>query len=130
MLYENQVVNEQEITCRFLLRNSGAGTIIGKSGSNIAEIQVQSSTKMQLSRANEFFPGTYNELLHETKKMILVPFSFLRTIWLVIINPWLFLRCIHAIPYVKYSLDVTHSVKIVRKQFSLTAFTLQEQMSA
>lgn len=43
---------------KFLVPNVAAGSIIGKAGSNITEIQTNSGARMQLSRASEFYPGS------------------------------------------------------------------------
>ena len=48
---------------KFLMSNAAAGSIIGKAGANITELQNQSSARLQLSRANEFFPGTEDRVL-------------------------------------------------------------------
>lgn len=45
------------------MSNAAAGSIIGKAGANITELQNQSSARLQLSRANEFFPGTEDRVL-------------------------------------------------------------------
>ncbi|EFN54199.1 hypothetical protein CHLNCDRAFT_31755 [Chlorella variabilis] len=49
---------EERVVVKFLVPNVAAGSIIGKSGANITEIQTQSNARMQLSRANEFYPGS------------------------------------------------------------------------
>eukprot|EP00887_Chlorella_sp_A99_P006419 scaffold3.g6419.t1 len=51
----------ERVVVKFLMPNVAAGSIIGKGGSNISEIQTQSSARMQLSKANEFYPGSSSE---------------------------------------------------------------------
>lgn len=49
---------EERVVVKFLVPNVAAGSIIGKAGANITEIQTQSNARMQLSRASEFYPGS------------------------------------------------------------------------
>ena len=58
---EQALVNVQ--VAKFLMSNAAAGGIIGKQGANITELQNQSAARLQLSRANEFFPGTEDRVL-------------------------------------------------------------------
>lgn len=53
-------------TAKFLMSNTAAGSIIGKGGSNINELQRTSNAKLQLSRPMEFFPGTNERVLTAT----------------------------------------------------------------
>lgn len=57
---------ESKATVRFLISSPAAGSIIGKGGASITEFQNQSGTKMQVSRNNEFFPGTQERILTMT----------------------------------------------------------------
>ena len=54
---------EQKVIAKFLMSNPAAGSIIGKGGANISELQSQSGARLQLSRANEFFPGTQDRVM-------------------------------------------------------------------
>ncbi|KAK9811410.1 hypothetical protein WJX72_003480 [[Myrmecia] bisecta] len=54
---------EAKVIAKFLVSNAAAGSIIGKAGANIAEFQTQSSARIQLSRSNEFFPGTQERVM-------------------------------------------------------------------
>ena len=53
----------QKVIAKFLMSNPAAGSIIGKAGANISELQTQSGARLQLSRANEFFPGTQDRVM-------------------------------------------------------------------
>ncbi|XP_051120163.1 protein BTR1 [Andrographis paniculata] len=56
--------NEEKTThLRFLLSNAEAGSIIGKGGSTINDIQSQSGARIQLSRNYEYFPGTSDRIV-------------------------------------------------------------------
>ncbi|GFQ04029.1 RNA-binding protein nova-1, partial [Phtheirospermum japonicum] len=56
--------NEEKGThLRFLLSNAEAGSIIGKGGSTINEIQSESGAHVQLSRNYEYFPGTTDRII-------------------------------------------------------------------
>lgn len=56
--------NEEKAThLRFLLSNAEAGSIIGKGGSTINDIQSQSGARIQLSRNYEYFPGTSDRII-------------------------------------------------------------------
>ncbi|KAL6545391.1 hypothetical protein OROGR_009265 [Orobanche gracilis] len=56
--------NEEKATyLRFLLSNAEAGSIIGKGGSTINDIQSQSGARIQLSRNFEYFPGTSDRII-------------------------------------------------------------------
>ncbi|KAL2249364.1 protein BTR1 [Sesamum indicum] len=48
---------------RFLLSNAEAGSVIGKGGSTINDIQSQSGARVQLSRSYECFPGTSDRIV-------------------------------------------------------------------
>ncbi|KAK4761234.1 hypothetical protein SAY87_006127 [Trapa incisa] len=48
---------------RFLVSNAAAGSVIGKGGATITEFQSQSGARIQLSRNNEFFPGTSDRII-------------------------------------------------------------------
>ncbi|CAG9466744.1 unnamed protein product [Pedinophyceae sp. YPF-701] len=54
----------EQVTVRLLLSNRAAGTIIGKGGGKISEVQALSATNIQLSRASEFFPGTNERIVN------------------------------------------------------------------
>ncbi|XP_068640670.1 protein BTR1-like isoform X4 [Aristolochia californica] len=54
---------EKPTYVRFLLSNAAAGSVIGKGGSTITEFQSQSGARIQLSRNNEFFPGTSDRII-------------------------------------------------------------------
>ena len=45
------------------MSNAAAGSIIGKQGANITELQNKSAARLQLSRSSEFFPGTRDRVL-------------------------------------------------------------------
>ncbi len=59
----SQSAGEQKVIAKFLMSNPAAGSIIGKGGANISELQSQSGARLQLSRANEFFPGTQDRVM-------------------------------------------------------------------
>ncbi|CAA3009907.1 BTR1-like isoform X1 [Olea europaea subsp. europaea] len=50
--------NERTTHMRFLLSNAEAGSVIGKGGSTINDLQSQSGARIQLSRNLDYFPGT------------------------------------------------------------------------
>ncbi|KAL8551650.1 hypothetical protein ACS0TY_000650 [Phlomoides rotata] len=54
---------DKTIHIRFLLSNAEAGSVIGKGGSTINEIQSQSGARIQLSRNFEYFPGTSDRII-------------------------------------------------------------------
>ncbi|OAY85978.1 protein BTR1-like [Ananas comosus] len=54
---------EKPTHIRFLVSNTAAGSIIGKGGASINEIQSQSGARIQLSRNNECFPGTSDRII-------------------------------------------------------------------
>lgn len=54
---------EKAIHLRFLLSNAEAGSIIGKGGSTINDIQSKSGARVQLSRNYEYFPGTSDRII-------------------------------------------------------------------
>lgn len=55
--------DENKISIKFLLSNAEAGSIIGKGGSTISDFQARSGARIQLSRNNEFFPGTMDRIV-------------------------------------------------------------------
>lgn len=48
---------------RFLVSNGAAGSVIGKGGATITEFQTKSGARIQLSRTNEYFPGTSERIV-------------------------------------------------------------------
>ncbi|GMG99449.1 hypothetical protein Nepgr_001289 [Nepenthes gracilis] len=48
---------------KFLVSNAAAGSVIGKGGSTISDFQSQSGARIQLSRNQEFFPGTSDRII-------------------------------------------------------------------
>lgn len=46
------------VTLKILVSNNMAGSIIGRSGQTILELQSESSAKIRLSQSGDFFPGT------------------------------------------------------------------------
>ena len=55
--------HRMNITLKFLLPDSAAGSIIGKGGATVNEIQSQTGSRIQLSRAAEVFPGTTDRIV-------------------------------------------------------------------
>ena len=53
----------RKTAAKFLISQSVAGVIIGKNGTNIADIQNATSTRIQLSRSNEHYPGTNERVM-------------------------------------------------------------------
>jgi RNA-binding protein Nova len=53
----------QQVVAKLLISNSIAGSVIGKAGANIEQLQRSSGARIQLSRAGEFFPGTSDRVL-------------------------------------------------------------------
>mmetsp|Transcript_21751 Transcript_21751/g.47541 ORF Transcript_21751/g.47541 Transcript_21751/m.47541 type:complete len:329 (+) Transcript_21751:113-1099(+) len=53
----------QQVVAKLLVTNPTAGSIIGKSGANIEQLQRSSGARIQLSRSGEFFPGTSDRVL-------------------------------------------------------------------
>ncbi|EFJ30914.1 hypothetical protein SELMODRAFT_88821, partial [Selaginella moellendorffii] len=48
---------------RFLVSNAEAGSVIGKGGATISDLQSQSGARIQLSRSQDFFPGTTDRVV-------------------------------------------------------------------
>ncbi|KAI8473692.1 MAG: hypothetical protein J3K34DRAFT_173419 [Monoraphidium minutum] len=53
----------QQIVAKLLISNAAAGSVIGKAGQTIEQIQKNSGARVQLSRAGEFYPGTSERVL-------------------------------------------------------------------
>ncbi|XP_010543585.1 PREDICTED: protein BTR1-like isoform X2 [Tarenaya hassleriana] len=54
---------EKPTHLRFLVSNAAAGSVIGKGGSTITDFQAKSGARIQLSRNQEFFPGTTDRII-------------------------------------------------------------------
>lgn len=54
---------EKPTHIRFLVSNAAAGSVIGKGGSTITDFQAKSGARIQLSRNQEFFPGTTDRII-------------------------------------------------------------------
>lgn len=46
------------VTIKFLVSNNMAGSIIGRSGETISELQQQSSSRIKLGQSGDYYPGT------------------------------------------------------------------------
>ncbi|GMH37383.1 hypothetical protein BSKO_05256 [Bryopsis sp. KO-2023] len=66
---------------KFLLSNIAAGVIIGRGGTNITHLQHHSCARIQLSRSNEFYPGTSERvmLISGTVKSVLTALHLILT---------------------------------------------------
>lgn len=56
-------VSDEEITVKVLIRSADAGSVIGKAGFTINELQTQSSARLKMSRTNQYYPGTMDRVL-------------------------------------------------------------------
>ncbi|KAH9627062.1 hypothetical protein KSS87_023750 [Heliosperma pusillum] len=54
---------EKPTHLKFLVSNASAGSVIGKGGSTITDFQKDSGARIQLSRNQEFFPGTADRII-------------------------------------------------------------------
>ncbi|XP_010558258.1 PREDICTED: protein BTR1-like isoform X2 [Tarenaya hassleriana] len=54
---------EKQTHIRFLVSNAAAGSVIGKGGSTITDFHAKSGARIQLSRNQEFFPGTTDRII-------------------------------------------------------------------
>ncbi|UJR29827.1 hypothetical protein I4U23_017370 [Adineta vaga] len=50
--------NENFLHIKFLLPGTTTGSVIGKGGERIASLQKETNTKMKMSKAGDYFPGT------------------------------------------------------------------------
>lgn len=53
----------QQVVAKMLVSNAIAGSVIGKAGTNIEQLQRSSGARIQLSRTGEFYPGTSDRVL-------------------------------------------------------------------
>ncbi len=44
---------------KMLIPGAAAGAIIGKGGETIADLQKQTVTRIKISKANDFYPGSF-----------------------------------------------------------------------
>ncbi|KAK9674576.1 hypothetical protein RND81_12G241700 [Saponaria officinalis] len=54
---------EKPTYLKFLVSNASAGSVIGKGGSTITDFQKDSGARIQLSRNQEYFPGTSDRII-------------------------------------------------------------------
>jgi predicted RNA-binding protein YlqC (UPF0109 family) len=64
------------VAIKLLVSNSVAGSIIGRAGQTISEMQIQSRTRIKLSQTGDFYPGTQDRVClvqgeHEPVKLAL-----------------------------------------------------------
>lgn len=62
------VKTASRVTVKLLVSNNMAGSIIGRAGQTISDLQKQSSAKIRLSQSGDYFPGTSDRicLVHGT----------------------------------------------------------------
>lgn len=58
-----QIPSSQKVGIKLLISNAAAGVVIGRSGQNRAKLQSLSDARIQLSRANTYYPGTTERVL-------------------------------------------------------------------
>jgi predicted RNA-binding protein YlqC (UPF0109 family) len=58
-----------KVYTKLLVSNAAAGSVIGKAGSNINDVQAKTFARIQLSKANEYFPGTTERTLLVTGRL-------------------------------------------------------------
>ena len=64
-VYSSSAAPDQSIfpsAIKLLVSNNMAGSIIGRSGQTISELQAQSSTRIKLSQTGDYFPGTQDRV--------------------------------------------------------------------
>ncbi|KNA06831.1 hypothetical protein SOVF_177350 isoform A [Spinacia oleracea] len=59
----NSEFMEKPTYLKFLVSNAAAGSVIGKGGSTITDFQKDSGARIQLSRNQEYFPGTADRII-------------------------------------------------------------------
>lgn len=59
----NSEFMEKPTYLKFLVSNAAAGSVIGKGGSTITDFQKESGARIQLSRNQEYFPGTADRII-------------------------------------------------------------------
>lgn len=59
----NSEYMEKPTYTKFLVSNAAAGSVIGKGGSTITDFQKDSGARIQLSRNQEYFPGTADRII-------------------------------------------------------------------
>jgi RNA-binding protein Nova len=60
---EDGLPSEDECALKLLVNNSDAGSVIGKGGAKIAQLQDSTGARCRLSRSGEFFPGTKKRVI-------------------------------------------------------------------
>ncbi|KAL8166577.1 hypothetical protein V2J09_008076 [Rumex salicifolius] len=60
---------EKTTYVKFLVSNAEAGSVIGKGGTTITDFQTQSGARIQLSRNQEYFPGTSDRIIMVSGKL-------------------------------------------------------------
>eukprot|EP00951_Prasinocladus_malaysianus_P019702 scaffold159863_cov36-Prasinocladus_malaysianus.AAC.1 len=58
MAKEDEDVENPFVILKYLIGSEAAGSIIGKHGATVAELEAGSGAKFQLSKVHEYFPGT------------------------------------------------------------------------
>ncbi|KAL4446287.1 hypothetical protein ABPG77_003094 [Micractinium sp. CCAP 211/92] len=58
-----------KVYVKLLVSNAASGSIIGKGGGNINDVQAKTFARIQLSKANEYFPGTTERTLLVTGRL-------------------------------------------------------------
>ncbi|KAL4423789.1 hypothetical protein ABPG75_001090 [Micractinium tetrahymenae] len=58
-----------KVYVKLLVSNAASGSIIGKGGGNINDVQAKTYARIQLSKANEYFPGTTERTLLVTGRL-------------------------------------------------------------
>ncbi|KAL2943230.1 Protein BTR1 [Bienertia sinuspersici] len=65
----NSEFMEKPTYLKFLVSNAAAGSVIGKGGSTITDFQKDSGARIQLSRNQEYFPGTADRIIMVSGKI-------------------------------------------------------------
>ncbi|PSC70603.1 RNA-binding Nova-1 [Micractinium conductrix] len=68
-LVANSTSANPKVYTKLLVSNAAAGSVIGKAGANINDVQARTYARIQLSKANEYFPGTTERTLLVTGRL-------------------------------------------------------------
>lgn len=59
-LFSLSFLDDNKYMLKMLIPSTAAGSIIGKGGQTIAQLQRDTGTNVKLSKANDFYPGLWN----------------------------------------------------------------------
>ena len=73
------LIDPEAVYLKFMVPQATAGSVIGKGGQNISDLQKEYNVHIRMSKANDVFPGKIH--LHYNNSIKIIVFKLLPCVW-------------------------------------------------